>query len=399
MQRTHETSTEYSPNMEYRPRTEYRPRSEYRASSANRPIRPYRTNAENTTIRTRQYRKKGSFAKFLFGTTMVTLIFFATVYVLWILLARMPEVARTTPTILGLNAANATTGTGDSSQQTLHTADARYTDSQHTRNTANTTGTQSSSDSTHNSSNATSAPLTLEFMQKSVADITNTGYLALVNHNHSAPASSTRFSPAWPTVAVSVVDGMYLHPTALQAVAQLFASARDAGYTGLFVTSGYRGVERQRQLYANSNGNGYVMPPGYSEHHTGLAADILVTGVNMSAFANTPEARWLAANSYRYGLTLRYPQHAIEITGINFEPWHFRYVGAVHAYYMERNSLVLEEYLELVRSRGEFSVEKNGTTYHILYERPQNGMLNVPRNANFSISSNNMGGYVITAWT
>ena len=140
------------------------------------------------------------------------------------------------------------------------------------------------------------------------------------------------------------------------------------------------------------------MPPGYSEHHTGLAADILIVGIGMAQMANTAEANWLANNSYRYGLILRYPQGAEDITGIQFEPWHFRYVGRPHAYFMMQGGLVLEEYIEHIQNSGSFSFEKGGVTYYVLHQITIDGMINLPDKLDFKISSDNMGGYIVTAW-
>jgi len=232
-----------------------------------------------------------------------------------------------------------------------------------------------------------------------VGNIIDTGYLALVNpwNSISEEPCITLLSAAWPTVPVSRVDGMYLHISALQAVETMFNSARSANVDGLFVSSGFRGYNLQRQLYIESAGSGYVFPPGYSEHHTGLGVDIMATGLSMWELGDSAQGRWLADNSYRYGLILRYPQGSEHITGAPLEPWHFRYVGKPHAYFMRQHNLLLEEYLQHIQAQGSFSFEKNGITYHILHQIPQNGMIYVPYGLDFTISSDNMGGVII--WT
>jgi len=190
---------------------------------------------------------------------------------------------------------------------------------------------------------------------------------------------------------------MYLHMSALRAVAEMFTSARAADLSALFVSSGFRDFYRQAYLYGDGSNSEYVMPPGFSEHHTGLAADILAVGIGMLELSGTPEGRWLAANSYRYGLILRYPQWAEAITGINYEPWHFRYVGRVHAYYMMQNDFVLEEYITYIHQQGHFYFEKNGVTHYVFHQTPQEGMIYVPEGQDFIVSSDNKGGYII--WT
>ena len=63
-------------------------------------------------------------------------------------------------------------------------------------------------------------------------------------------------------------------------------------------------------------------------------------------FAQKPEAKWLAENCYRFGFILRYPEDKTEITGITFEPWHFRFVGREYATQMHEKNMCLEEYME-----------------------------------------------------
>jgi len=251
-----------------------------------------------------------------------------------------------------------------------------------------------------NAPSSTPAPApTIPLTQISTSDVIDTRYLALVNHQHPAPADPASYllSAAWPTVAVSRIEGMYLHNSALRAVSEMFASARFAEVGAFFVSSGFRDFYRQAYLFGDGTNSEYVMPPGHSEHQTGLAADILSVGLGMHELANAPEGHWLANNSYRYGLILRYPQGAESITGINFEPWHFRYVGRVHAYYMMQMDFVLEEYIAYIHERGHFSFDKDGTTHYVLFQRPTGGNIYVPYGRDFLVSGDNKGGYIV--WT
>ena len=93
--------------------------------------------------------------------------------------------------------------------------------------------------------------------------------------------------------------------------------------------------------------------PGCSEHHTGLAVDILSEDRDLpnDQFGTTPEGKWLAANCARYGFILRYPADKTAVTGIIYEPWHFRYVGTVHAEQMMASGLCLEEYVERISAK------------------------------------------------
>lgn len=64
-----------------------------------------------------------------------------------------------------------------------------------------------------------------------------------------------------------------------------------------------------------------------------------------------PSAQWLAENAHHYGFILRYLEGKTDITKINFEPWHFRYVGVEHAEFIHKHGLVLEEYIALIQER------------------------------------------------
>jgi len=243
---------------------------------------------------------------------------------------------------------------------------------------------------------ANNIPLTRVY----VRDLTDTGYLSLVNRQHGIQNKpyGGLITGVWPTVAVSRIDDMYLHVSALRAVSEMFYSARQDDIAAFFVSSGFRSYDAQALLYGDGSNSAFVQPPGHSEHHTGLAADILAPGVGMMEMAYTPEGEWLAANSYRYGLILRYPQGATAITGIEFEPWHFRYVGRVHAYFMKHNNLVLEEYIAYIHNYGQISFEKDGQTYYIMHKIPQDGMIYVPHEREFLVSADNKGGFILVAW-
>ena len=231
-----------------------------------------------------------------------------------------------------------------------------------------------------------------------VADLTDTQYLKLVNRDHSinAPVCESRLRPVWPDMPART-SYVPLHETAFAAMRELFTAAGRANVNGLFIASGYRSHAEQSYLYANAADPAYVMPPGHSEHQLGLAADILA-GEHTGSMRGSEEARWLSEHAPQFGLILRYPAGKEDITGVPYEPWHFRYVGRVHAWYMGQRQFVLEEYIEYLRTQGSFQVEFDGKTYYVLYQRPENGMIFVPDHLSFWISSTNTGGYVVTAW-
>ena len=107
-----------------------------------------------------------------------------------------------------------------------------------------------------------------------------------------------------------------------------------------YIRKGYSYVEAfQRTSRA-------ITVPGHSEHEVGLAFDITCTGYyNLDeAFFKTAAGTWLYENSYKYGFILRYPKDKEYITGIEFEPWHYRYVGVEAATYMTLNDMCMEEF-------------------------------------------------------
>lgn len=96
----------------------------------------------------------------------------------------------------------------------------------------------------------------------------------------------------------------------------------------------------------------WVAPPGTSDHHTGLALDIVTPSNQVldDNFADTDAAKWMAAHSWEYGFVIRFPKDKTDITGIAYESWHLRYVGRDHARVMTENNFCLEEYIEALNS-------------------------------------------------
>lgn len=150
-------------------------------------------------------------------------------------------------------------------------------------------------------------------------------------------------------------NGYYVDERIYPYLQQMFDDARADGVYPLIV-SAYRTNEEQREMYqdkiniyinegysesiATEKAAGWVAKPGYSEHETGLAVDINAESGNVDTVYN-----WLSANSYKYGFIVRYPTNKSDITGINYEPWHFRYVGEEAAEYIYNNDLTFEEYI------------------------------------------------------
>ena len=161
----------------------------------------------------------------------------------------------------------------------------------------------------------------------------------------------------------SLNDGIELDARALEALIELLEACADAGGAP-YVCSAYRSYENQSTLYEDKLGRVLasgmdeplaritaareVAAPGTSEHQLGLAVDIIDSDYTVldEAQADTPTQQWLMENSWRYGFILRYPEGKSEITGIIFEPWHYRYVGKEAAEDIYASGLCLEQWLE-----------------------------------------------------
>lgn len=144
---------------------------------------------------------------------------------------------------------------------------------------------------------------------------------------------------------------------------KMFQDAADAGMS-LNIVSAYCDNETLKESFNNEMLNWIyqgeapldaydktkqsVALPGTSEHATGLAMDITSSDYlgTDDEEENTDEAKWLKANCANYGYILRYPAEKSDITGVGYEPWHFRYVGKTAAKEIMEQGITLEEYLE-----------------------------------------------------
>ena len=135
---------------------------------------------------------------------------------------------------------------------------------------------------------------------------------------------------------------IYLTRETYEAAEQMFHAAEEQNVNGFIITSGYRSYERQAEVYAQSE-PGKAQQPGASEHQTGLAFD--VTTETSGGFESTEQYAWLSQHAHEYGFIQRYPANKSSITGISYEPWHYRYVGVDAATRMRRTGQTLEEFL------------------------------------------------------
>ena len=164
------------------------------------------------------------------------------------------------------------------------------------------------------------------------------------------------------------VDAYKIERRTAMALTAMLLEAEADGIENIRITSAYRTYDYQLTLFneyclremkrdpslsreeAEEIVKKYSNPPGCSEHQTGLCVDLFVEGDTATrleeSFAYTDAGKWLASNCHRFGFVLRYPKDKYEITDIEYEPWHFRYVGRAHAEKMKALGMCLEEDLE-----------------------------------------------------
>ena len=168
-------------------------------------------------------------------------------------------------------------------------------------------------------------------------------YLILVNPWNEIPEGYD--------IETAEIEGGYVADARIKdALKEMLADCREAGYSPRIVST-FRTRETQQYLYDHTANKADTALPGHSEHECGLAADIIdVDSIGWSdplidAQEDMPAQKWLMEHCQDYGFILRYPKDKEEITGIVYEPWHYRYVGKEHAAIIMENGLCLEEYL------------------------------------------------------
>ena len=146
-------------------------------------------------------------------------------------------------------------------------------------------------------------------------------------------------------------SGMQLVKEAKEAFETLSENAKKEGMNVIAMSS-YRSYDYQVNLYNNyvaqdgkEAANKYSARPGYSEHQTGLAVDVYNLDLPYTSFEETEEFTWMQENAYKYGFILRFPKDKVDITGYQYESWHYRYVGKKVAKEIKDNNLTLEEYI------------------------------------------------------
>lgn len=191
---------------------------------------------------------------------------------------------------------------------------------------------------------------------KSANSVVKDELLTLVNFENTIPKD-------WKVDLVQLNNGQSVDRRIYDDLIAMLQAAKSEGLNPL-ICSSYRTNEKQEQLYQNKVSEylsqGYskveasdkaafwVARPGTSEHQLGLAVDIVSTKNQRldRSQENTVEQQWLIQNSWKYGFVLRYPTNKNSITGVGYEPWHYRYVGKERAKKINELGVCLEEYVK-----------------------------------------------------
>lgn len=197
------------------------------------------------------------------------------------------------------------------------------------------------------------------------------GLLMLVNKDHALPEN---YTPNLVNVPIkyylSTDKDNHFDSRAAPYLVKFIDDGRAAGFS-LDIVSGYRTYDYQQSNYdrhvkiflssgessskAKADAANLVAPPGTSEHETGLAADIITSdwynkNTDLTAsFDQTPAFAWMYAHCADYGFILRYLKTKVSVTGYDYEPWHYRFVGVDNAKKIMASGLCLEEYLKTIQ--------------------------------------------------
>ena len=215
----------------------------------------------------------------------------------------------------------------------------------------------------YNTSKIEEAEVIKEENKRDIDSYTSDWDLLLVNKKHEVPEG-------YILELEEVESGHQVDKRIAKSLEQMLSDARKEGLSPI-ICSSYRTNAKQQKLYNNKVreykrwgcsseeaeefASYWVAIPGTGEHETGLAVDIVSRDYQIldEKQEQTDVQKWLIDNSYKYGFALRYPTDKKDITMINYEPWHYRYVGVDNATYMKEHDMCLEEYIEYLKQLEE----------------------------------------------
>lgn len=228
------------------------------------------------------------------------------------------------------------------------------------------------------------------------------GNLLLINSKYPVRQESVKSDIVNLSIHNELVKGyglldknIYLSKEIAQKFSEMVNDAEKEGVNHFLIDSGYRTFSEQNKLYKEM-GPSYALPAGYSEHNSGLSLDV---GSSLTKMDRAPEGKWLKENAWKYGFILRYPKDKTDVTGIQYEPWHIRYVGFPHSAIMKEKNFALEEYMDFLKEQKTISTTIHGEKYEIsYYPVTKDTTIHVPSNLHWEISGNNMDGVIVTVF-
>ncbi len=274
--------------------------------------------------------------------------------------------------------------------------------------------TESTEESQASEPESTPKTMTYNYITKSIEE-THYGDLILVNQYYSCWADGEDTVPIYEnkTDTYVVVNAVtMLNKAIMEPLNNMMDDFYEIhGLTDIMVTSAYRSYNTQVSLFnrevealgSEEEAARWVARPGHSEHQTGLVFDLDLNQESSSGgidYTGTGIYKWVNEHCHNYGFIIRYPDDKQDITGIVYEPWHFRYIGVPHATYMVENNLCLEEYIELLHTHSKDNplvVTAQNKTWYI-YSSAVHGdsaQVPVPADKEYTISGDNCGSFII----
>lgn len=229
----------------------------------------------------------------------------------------------------------------------------------------------------------------------------NNGLLLLVNgDNRYVFPSETDMVNLYATLKDSNVSfsgsGLYLNTTAaksLKAMCEAFYTETGLN-SGVLVHDAYISYDKVLEKEGAD-------AAGASDYHTGNSARLMAWPSKVGVIGEG-KFSWFLDNCYSYGFVLRYPEGKDALTGHAAHKGIYRYVGVCHAYYMYKNNLCLEEYLELLKQytpEEPLIIDVQNKSYEVYYQPMEDGLTSaiyVPNDSAYLISGNNYDGFIVT---
>ncbi len=186
----------------------------------------------------------------------------------------------------------------------------------------------------------------------------------------------------------------------------------ESGHNDILIIDGFRTFEKQQELYdadlelTGLDTSTLVALPGHSEHESGYALDftLFFSDGSSGEYDGTGDYEWIDDHCAEYGYILRYPADKTEITKIQYESWHYRYVGKPHAYYIMEREICFEEYIDELK---DYTIEEpleivdhDGSAYAVYYVPAETDKTvtyaPILPDKPYTVSGNNADGFIIT---